>query len=1126
MSQAKKVFTRMCLNNWGGIDHKVLEFHEYVNLFSGKSGSGKSTVMDAIQVILYGSFSPSFLNKAADDAKNRRSVLSYLRGEQKDGSANRKDCDFCSVIALEIEDTGTHITTCIGIAFEVRKSDSEIKKFVYFSHSGKMPESEYLTEQGVCYSNQEIKKLVSARTKSDDNRGKGEVNRIYGSKEAYLGTLYDVILGYIDQNRFITMEKSAIALKMTNGTGQFIRDYMFPKNTSNTIATISEQLDSYRQIKEKIEDLRKRIELLSEIQASGKELVRLQTDIVRAEAMIRCIGIEDLRARIQAAEDDKRNLAEKQEQCKKKVQELSASREEAQQKLIQVSADLKASDLGGKQQQYEELDERSRMLADNTRQWQKILQGMKNWEEDDVITDYISNPVLNMIAELNQGRVTEELCQNLHLKIESAKQNIEDEVEDYRDQRREIGKQLKEKKRLVDDMKHDRKPYDENLRSARSALSQQLSDRYGQTVKVQIFADLFDVQEEEWKNAIEGRMGRLKHSLITEPQYAHEAAVLFRNMKQYENVDLINSKAIADSKPDCMEGSLYEAVKTQEAYVDVCLKRYLGHIIKCRSVEELEQVRDGVTPDCYSYSNFIFRHLKKKDYTTRACIGRRVSKARLAEYEKDVEELSRQEMQLDDLLRRLKEARDFECLKDEPSHYVKLSRAGEELARVNKKKMELEETIRSLREGAYKELEEKEQSLQKQVKMVQEELDQTQGELARLGSRIGELSGENESRRQQLEEKLQGYVPNEALEQEVWELLKKQSGQAVINRKKAQVADLEEKEQAQAETLRAARNRYIFAYPAGPFNGAETSNEAYEKLLEKYLTDFEPAYEEEFEKKCASIYKSLRENVIATIHGDIKAAKRHAYEINRLLRETNFSDSTYQIKIEPAKNENGQFFDMLMAEELDSKNLDNAGFDGQISFGEDAFYQKYEQKIKLLTDKFMPPKDEDEHLRAQKRKEMEQYADYRNYLSFSMFEQVTDEHGNVIRENFVDDMAGRDSGGEGQNPKYVALLAGFAMLYMQQSKRDSKIKLVLLDEAFSKMDQERSAVCLKYARKMDLQLIVCVPDERLQSLIRNVDCVYGFRRFKNRISMMHIDKGDYLKLMEGEHGQGEPETVK
>ena len=38
---AEENFTRMLINNWGGISHKMLEFHEYVNLFSGKERIGE-----------------------------------------------------------------------------------------------------------------------------------------------------------------------------------------------------------------------------------------------------------------------------------------------------------------------------------------------------------------------------------------------------------------------------------------------------------------------------------------------------------------------------------------------------------------------------------------------------------------------------------------------------------------------------------------------------------------------------------------------------------------------------------------------------------------------------------------------------------------------------------------------------------------------------------------------------------------------------------------------------------------------------------------------------------------------------------------------------------------------------
>ena len=222
MRQPKKLFTRILINNWGGISHKILDLNEYVNLFSGKSGSGKSTVMDAIQVVLYGSVSASFLNKAADDSKNKRSVLSYLRGAQKDGSVNRAGMDFCSQIVMEIEDTGTRIATCIGAAFEVGRNDSELRRYNFFSHSGRMPEDEYLAD-GVPYTIDQIRKLAKERSVSVDNRGHGDVNRVYPSKEAYLNTLYEVIFGYVEPGRMITMEKSAIALRMSNGTGQFIR---------------------------------------------------------------------------------------------------------------------------------------------------------------------------------------------------------------------------------------------------------------------------------------------------------------------------------------------------------------------------------------------------------------------------------------------------------------------------------------------------------------------------------------------------------------------------------------------------------------------------------------------------------------------------------------------------------------------------------------------------------------------------------------------------------------------------------------------------------------------------------------------------------------------------------------
>lgn len=1117
MKQSKKLFRRMLINNWGGVSHKILEFHEYVNLFSGKSGSGKSTVMDAIQVILYGSVAAAFLNKAADDAKNRRSVLSYLRGAQKDGTSNRENMDFCSQIVLEIEDTGSRSTTCIGAVFEVGRHDQELKKYHFFSHSGELPEDGYLTENGTPYTTAQIKKLIEARSRSESNRGRVDVNRVYPSKEAYLNLLYDEIFGYIDPGRLMTMEKSAIALRMADGTGQFIRDYMFPKSKEDTVSVISRQLGAYREIKERVDDLEHRIELLDEIREENQRLVQVRADKLRTERILRVLDIEACKIRLEAKKEDLKGAEAKISELEEKHREFAAVRKKTTDELIEVKSKLEAGSYGAKKKEIQELHTTIGLLEGNSKQWREIQKGLREWIEDEDISGYVSNPTLQCIEDILRGDVSAECIEKLKRGIENALEMINEELGELKDSIRSTKKDLDEKREMAEDLKHDRKPYRKELKSARAELQSELSSQYGRTIHVEIFADLFDVADEKWKNAVEGRMGRMKRSLITEPQYALDAAKIFRRMrrKEYEEVDLINTAAIKRDNPSAEKGTLYDAVKASEPYVDLCLKRYLGRITKCGTIEELHQVRDGVTSDCYSCSNYIFRHLREDDYNRYACIGTKVSKAKLRELEDEIYELERRRIADLQLQSTLNRAQKFERLNQNTEQLLQLSGAAGELEEYFEREELLQQELMKLEDGTLAaRLKERQMELEQDLKRLDADLEQITKEQIGRESDCRAIRKELEGFQERLRSLEEGFAVNEALLLEVRENLERQAENTYRRKQNEKLTELARQEEQAADQRVIARNRFNRDYPAYGFTGVERENDAYDRILEELKQDFEPKYKVEFEKQYQQVYHSLRENVIATIHGEIKAAYRHKREINRMLSKIRFSDSTYQIDILPAENENGQFYEMLTAPELDSKVLDNDGFEGQLSLCEDEFYQKYERQIQRLTEKFMPPREEEGEKRSLHKQEMEKYADYRNYLNFSMYEKVEDKEGN-IKKNAVDEMAGRDSGGEGQNPKYVALLAGFAMLYMQQSSRDSKIRLVLLDEAFSKMDKERSEVCLRYARELELQLIVCVPDERLQSLIRNVDSVYGFRRYNNQISMMHIDKGNYLEMMEG-----------
>ncbi|NCC08118.1 MAG: hypothetical protein EOM30_08785 [Clostridia bacterium] len=101
-----KKLTRLVLIHWHYFTHEVVSF-ETLNFLTGKNASGKSTIIDAMQLVLLGDTSGSYFNKAAS-GKGDRSLKGYLKGELGDdenyGFKYLRNGRFSSYIALEFLD--------------------------------------------------------------------------------------------------------------------------------------------------------------------------------------------------------------------------------------------------------------------------------------------------------------------------------------------------------------------------------------------------------------------------------------------------------------------------------------------------------------------------------------------------------------------------------------------------------------------------------------------------------------------------------------------------------------------------------------------------------------------------------------------------------------------------------------------------------------------------------------------------------------------------------------------------------------------------------------------------------------------------------------------------------------
>ena len=120
-----KKLKKILLINWLYFSKEIIEIGD-INFLTGKNGAGKSTVIDALQIVLLGETNARNFNQAANE-KSQRTLDGYLRADMDENNPySRRGKDFSSYIACEFLDDVVGSSFVTGVVFDCRSDGSRL----------------------------------------------------------------------------------------------------------------------------------------------------------------------------------------------------------------------------------------------------------------------------------------------------------------------------------------------------------------------------------------------------------------------------------------------------------------------------------------------------------------------------------------------------------------------------------------------------------------------------------------------------------------------------------------------------------------------------------------------------------------------------------------------------------------------------------------------------------------------------------------------------------------------------------------------------------------------------------------------------------------------------------------
>lgn len=1050
-----KKLKRMKLINWHRFENCVIDFGE-TTLLSGENGAGKTTILDAIQFVVI--CSANFFNKAAHD-NGKRSLSGYVRC--KTGRENKpyeRTGEISAHVALEFYEESRDRYFIVGAVIDSATEGQEtavrylmdncrLSEEMFFK--GKTPRSisefRSFNSKGIrqwCKTQTEARKMIKAR----------------------LGRIED---------KFFSLIPKAMAFKPIDDIKEFVYTYVLDAKEVN-IDLLRENVRSYQDLERTLESVKRRMEKLEQIEGFYEEA----QDCVKRDGMYEFFlsqaEVDLIKERIQRLEEEIQAEEYRKKQLTSQLEETEKERAQKQEIETNLRVELRQN------QDFIALEEQKKEL-------ERFLEEEKNCLEEKRILKKSIKKSLDQMDKLLEIKDVDPCVRECRKRLESIEeiQNVPearallDQVIQYKNQMygkvqrklAEVQIRLRERQTEreqlegeIQRLKRKKLSYPEAVERLTEAVREEFQ-RLGRKAEPHVLCEVLEIADESWRNAVEGYLNTQRFYILVEPENFDIALGIYdrlRREKKAYGAGLINTQHMEDFD-EAPEGTLAQTVTSKNKYARRYINMVLGKVKMCQRYEDLKKYSTSITRECMRYQNKVASAIKPEIFRV-PFIGKNAFKVQLEQAEKKREVLNEELEMLQEKIKNLEFAADPLLTGEDVDVKYRL----EILTRLSQVKT----LIQKCRENI-KTLEKNSTLIEKQIQLevlekIRTEIEKKAGDLNR---QIGIAEQKIENRKEQLQagiqEKLKFQAHTADLTQKAGDRVlnwkkeyEKQTSQKTFqqfkeNYEKQRKSNWTRKENSEAfmtEQMVQYKSEYNFGAPAS-MKGYPEFAAVYDRLRTSELLD----YEEKVEAAKQAAEEEFREQFLAKLQENMKQAQGEFKELNRALKDIAFSSEQYEFLYMPSKKYRS-YYEMLM----DDFNV----VQGESIFS-GIFHENHREVIDELFERLAIQNDNNS-------KTLDEFTDYRTYMDYDI--KIIHSDGSY---SYYSKVCEEKSGGETQTPFYVTVAASFVQLYSNNIGGEAA-GLVMFDEAFNNMDDERIGGVLEFLKRLPLQILIAAPPDKIQ----------------------------------------------